>query len=324
MKNNYLALVFLCMTCKLYSQINTSFKLSDLQTPDAPGFILADKAPASVQKPTNPKTFGIDLLSLHQGGAVQATPYWFFQHPDYDVSKYLHRSQFIETLNLSVATFKTDTSSVVTAGIKTLLLRLYSKQTKAGMVSQDYSVAGIIAKFNLPAEEKLARAAMDSVAKIIDSLRKQTIFKIEFAGAYLGSSSNNSFNNLLGNKAGIWLNFDFSPFKSGFDLLFVSRYLWSVNSNAKTGKDSSFFDYGVAVSYQKSRFDGSLECVNRRDMSLKKNYDRFAFIINFKLSDEITLVSSLGKDFSSVNNIFSLFGAKFGIGSSKVKVGPRP
>ena len=74
--------------------------------PSSPGFVLLDKAPSSIDKPQNPKAFGISLLNLWQGGAVDFTPYWIIpNHPKYTFEKDLNKIfPILQTFDISVAT----------------------------------------------------------------------------------------------------------------------------------------------------------------------------------------------------------------------------
>ncbi|MEJ0102764.1 MAG: hypothetical protein WDO19_09505 [Bacteroidota bacterium] len=116
------------------------------------------------------------------------------------------------------------------------------------------------------------------------------------------------------------MNVRWSPAKSMMDFTGVARYSWANNTEAKVGKDSSFFDLGVALNYQKDKFNLSLEFVSRKDFSIKKNYDRFAMVANYVLNENVIIVASVGKNFNSVDNIVSAFGVKFGVSRSKVSL----
>src|SRR5882757_6482927 len=113
-KNLFVALFAFCFVIKSYAQSKPvdNITLNDLYIPDAPGFILSDKAPSSVEKPVTPRAFGISLLNLWQGGAIDVTPYWLTSKPSYTFDQWIDKKFTVaETFNISVATFKTDTSS---------------------------------------------------------------------------------------------------------------------------------------------------------------------------------------------------------------------
>src|SRR5688572_161348 len=183
--------------------------VSDMQVPDAPGFVLADKAPSAIDKPATPRAFGISIYSLQQGGALQATPFWFFQHPAMNQKKFLDtRYPLLQTFNISVSTFKTDTTSNLAVGFRTHLLRIYSKANKKETLKLDTDAATEIAKYDLSTsegEEQARQGLKPIVDKIAESVSKPE-WRIELAAAYLGGSSNNSFKSLAASKAGAWFN----------------------------------------------------------------------------------------------------------------------
>src|SRR5687767_1712300 len=102
--------------------------LSQLTMPSSPGWVLADKAPASIEKPTTPRAFRVSLLNLLQGSAIEATPFWFSNKPDLEYSDWIRKkSLFIETLNISAASYKTDSNSHLSLGLRSQVIRIYSQ-----------------------------------------------------------------------------------------------------------------------------------------------------------------------------------------------------
>ncbi|MDA3615642.1 hypothetical protein [Polluticaenibacter yanchengensis] len=288
-------------------------KASDIQVPDAPGFVLADKAPSAVDRPTTPKTFGLSLYTLQQGGAIQTTPFWYWQREKLDFKAFMSKKNPLwETLNFSIATFKTDTSTTLSAGIRTHIFRIYNKKNKAAVSAIESNAATAIMMLDIEKEAE-ARAIMTKHDDSISNILSKPAFRMEFAAAFLGASPDNTFKNLASNKAGAWLNASYNPPNSDFNATLLSRYIWNIGESSATGKDSAFIDNGVSIAYQKKNLNLAFEYVNRIDVAVKDNYSRLAFVINYKISDEITLVSSFGKNYSEVSNIFTVFGAKFGI-----------
>lgn len=346
MKSTGLFLICMFTGRMIFAQLVNDFKLSDLQTPNAPGFVLADKAPSSIEKPVNPRTFAVSLYNLREGGAVETTPFWWFQQPSYDVNRYLRPVPFLSTFNLSMATFKTDSSSVFSGGFRANVIRLFPAAKKTKMQHLDTEASFLIALDgiddtslndipdaqlgsvggsafrNLVAteREKTIYNAIDSLVKLIDTERRKPVFQVSLAGAYLGASANNSFKNLKATKAGIWLNAQWSPANIPLSILALGRYSRQVGE-AKTGsEDSAYLDYGIGLSYERNSFDAALEYINRRDFAERKNYDRLVFVVNYQVIEEVTLVASFGKNFKEMNNLFTVFGTKIGISRSKVKL----
>jgi hypothetical protein len=295
----------------------TDIKLSDLYVPTAPGFVLADKSPSSVEKPSTPKAFGISLLNLYQGGAVEVTPFWLTNKPTYTFQDWIKKKNtIIETLNLSIATFKTDTTSNVSAGIRTQVLRIYSKKHLETLTHKEDEIIGLLTTRD--SAGNINEKAIQKAADELELIQRKGIFAVEFAAALIGSSNNNSYKQLSSNKSGVWANIRWSPEKSMLDFTGVIRYSWA---NQVNSSDSAFLDYGISMSYEKQKFDIALEYVNRRDLSLKQSFDRFALVGNYVINDNFTLVASLGKNFAKVDNIITVFGIKFGLGNQKATLG---
>jgi len=312
--------IFLTLNSK--SQTNTNplnnVDVSNMTIPSSPGFVLLDKAPSSIDKPQNPKAFGISLLNLWQGGAVDFTPYWIIpNHPKYTFEKDLNKIfPILQTFDISVATFKTDTSSTLSTGFKTQILRFYHKKTDMlgikNLIVQELS------------QSNPKNIDTTKIKKLLDSLTKvqgsHRVFTVELAGAYLGESMSNSFSNLKATNLGLWLNLDYSLCKS-LDVLGVARYRRIIGSSSLKNKgDSSYLDLGLSVNLTVKKFSFSTEFIYRTDYVYNTSYNRFAFVAEYSLTNNINLVTSLGKNFQTVNNIIALFGVKFGIGNQNVSL----
>lgn len=88
-------------------------EIDDLQAPTSPAFALLDVAPASIERPENPKAFTMNLINsfsgdsgLPQNYALEVAPYWLTYHPSLTFSKYQSPGfrSALYTLALSVAT----------------------------------------------------------------------------------------------------------------------------------------------------------------------------------------------------------------------------
>ncbi|MDR3680902.1 MAG: hypothetical protein P4L41_13135 [Flavipsychrobacter sp.] len=313
-----LVLFFSLLSIKGFSQGQLNVDVNDLYTPNSPGLILLDKAPNSVDKPTTPKAFSLSVLNLLNGGALAVTPYWLKNHPTYVADDiYKKKTPIWETFNISAATYKTDTTTSFSVGIRSQLLRIYSKKKRGEASDVERQIRN-----ELSHGVTINTNKIDSLKGIYVNVINRPTFDIEIAGALVGTSNNGPFNNIdvSLNKSGVWLNFKWSPSKCPLDFVAVSRYSWSSYKSENTNADSSFLDYGIAMFYSKKKIDLSIEYVNRNDMSLKKNYDRIAGALNYMFSDKIVAVVSFGKNFDNVENLYALFGVKFGISKQKVGI----
>ncbi|HVI44726.1 MAG TPA: hypothetical protein VM802_07645 [Chitinophaga sp.] len=293
-----------------------SLKISDMTLPTAPGFILADKAPAAIDKPVNPKAFGISLINLWQGGAVDVTPYWLTNKPRLTFEKYINnRFPVLQTFNISAATFRTDTSTSLSAGFRTQVFKLYYRRNREAMLKKKQEIADLLA---VEDPDKLDTAAIAQknaeLRAMFDIQRNRGLVIVELAGAIAGNAPNNTYRNMYASRSGIWTNIRWAPDKFPLDFIALGRYTWS---NSKP-KDSTLLDFGVSVNYQKGRFDLSAEYVNRHQLQKAVNYDRLAFVANFMISESFYAVAAFGKNFDKKDNIMAIFGVKFALSKERV------
>jgi len=300
--------------------------VSDLYIPDVPGFVLSDKAPAAVDRPSNPRAFGVSLLNLRNGGALDVTPFWLVHNPKYTFDKWTkNKFPVIETFNLSAATFKTDTTSVLSVGFRSQVVRIYSKTTLTDMAEVKKQIVKLITPKFDSGDNPLDLTRADSLAAFkkldeLNELKKKGFFAVELAGAIIGSSNNNSFKRLSSERSGVWANLRWSPLIVPVNITGVARYSWANNASPKVGKDSSFLDLGIALNYEWRKLSLAAEYISRRDFSIDKNYTRFSFVGNYALTENIILVASVGKNFSKVDDIITLVGVKFALSRSKLSL----
>jgi hypothetical protein len=309
-----LALAVLAMV-RAQAQVN-QIKITDLYTPNAPGFVLADVAPTSIDKPVTPRAFGISLLNLADGGAMEVTPFWLSNHPDLTFDQYIRKkTPVLETFNLSVATFRNAGINNVSAGFRTHVFRSYTPEKIRRLTDIKNQI--VMALSTDPGN--IDTAAIAKSKQSLEDARKRGFFLLELAGAIVGASATNSYNDLASNKSGLWLNARWVPDNSALDFMALARYSWS-NNVAGASMDSSFLDYGLALSYAASRFDCELEYIARRDFSMNKNYNRFAFVANYMFTESIIAVASIGKNFNPTGNILTVFGVKFTVSRERLNL----
>lgn len=297
-----------------FCQLN--MKINDLNIPTSPAFVLMDKSPASIEKPSAPKALAVSLINVWEGnGAVEFTPYWFKDRPSYTFKSHLkNKTPVWQTFAVSAATAKTDTVTGIAAGFRTQVLKIYSRGMIKTLEDKEKQIIGLLSVD----PDDLDLEAIEAAKNELHNLQTRTTWTIELAGAYMGASSPSK--TLSSSKAGFWTHFRFSPEKMPLNFVALGRYSWAAGSMAKSGGDSAFFDYGINISYQNQEFDVQVEYVNRRDLSIKSNYDRLAFVANYEIIPGIVAVASLGKDFKKVNNVFALLGIKFGISKEITKL----
>ncbi|MCW3466920.1 hypothetical protein [Chitinophaga nivalis] len=299
-----------------YAQQKGTLKISDMTMPSSPGFILADKAPSAVEKPVNPAAFGISLINLWQGGAIDVTPYWLTNKPKLTFENYIrNRFPIIQTFNISAATFKTDSTTSLSAGFRTQLFKLYYRRNREAMLRKKEEIAALLAVSDPALLDTVAIAQQNkALREMFDVQRSKGLIIVELAGAIVGDAPNNTFRNLSASRSGLWTNIRWSPWKFPLDFVALGRY----SRNAGKGPESKYLDYGLSANYQRNRFDLSVEYVNRRDLELTNNYDRLAFAANFMINENFFAVAAFGKNFDKMNNIIALLGVKFAISKERV------
>jgi len=306
-------MIMIACMCKSTAQV----EVSDLFIPSAPGLVLADKAPASVEKPSTPKAFGVSLLNLWEGGAVEATPFWFTNKPLYTYEEWIKKKiTIVETFNISAATFRLDSTSALSIGFRTQIFRIYDKTQRDRILAKEQDI--ITALTTRTSSGGIDLGKVEEESNKLDKMEAKGFVALELAGAILGSSQTNSFKGLASNKSGVWANFRWSPANSILDFVALGRYSWTNNADPVSTNDSAFFDYGIAANYESRAFNVAFEYVNRRDFAAHKNYDRLSFSATYQLNKNLALVASFGKNFDKVDNIITVFGINVGIGNQKV------
>lgn len=322
-----LVFFLLPLTTIVFAQEKTlSTAISDLYIPDNPGFVLSDKAPTSVDKPSNPRAFGVSLLNLRNGGALDVTPFWLVNNPKFTFDKWINNKfPVIETFNVSAATFKEDSSSFLSIGFRSQVLRIYSKATLTEIANKKKEIVKLLTPRLDSNDDPIDITYADSIAAFkkldeISEIKKKGFFTIEIAGAILGSSTNNSFKKLSSEKSGVWANLRWSPSIVPLNFTAVARYSWANNTKPKAGKDSSFLDFGLSLNYELRKLSLAAEYVYRKDFSVNTNYARFAFVGNYALLENIVLVASVGKNFSNVEDIITVVGVKLALSRSRLQL----
>ena len=316
MKKTFTIGCCIILAAQSFSQSGT-VKLNDLNMPSSPAFVLMDKSPASIEKPSSPRALGLSLINVWKNsGAIEFTPYWFKDRPAYTFEDNLKKqTPILQTFAISAATAKEDSNTLIAAGFRTQLVRIYSAASAAKILAQKKKIVALLSQEN---PDDIDQAAVNDAKAELNNLQSKVSFNAELAGAYMGQSG--PAKALASTKAGCWLNLRYTPDKFPLDIVVLARYSWTTGNVSVAGNDSAFFDYGANLSYQDKSFDVAIEYVNRRDISAKQGYDRFALVANYQLMPGIVAVASVGKDFKKVDNVFGILGIKFGISKEYAKL----
>lgn len=288
----------------------TDIKLADLNVPVSPGFVLADQAPASIERPATPKAFAVSVLNLLQGASFEVTPFWLSKNENLSYEDWIQQKFVpLETFNFSVATFKSDSGSALTGGFKTQVFRSFS----AAQISALKMKADAIREALFSGPNNLPDTALlRQLGTELQHMELKPVISVELAAAMLGTSANNSFKGLSNQRSGFWCNVHYAPTQYRVAFTGLLRYSWFTSNAIKTGIDSSFFDYGLAANYDVNNISVAAELVSRKDQGANETYWRAAMNVNYRLSDNISFVAAFGKNFGTNNNIITSLGIRVG------------
>jgi hypothetical protein len=166
--------------------------------------------------------------------------------------------------------------------------------------------------------------------EINDLVNQKPIFSWDFAGAYATYGINDSTWNY--GRSGIWTSIStFLPLdlgepsnskKSYFNLNFLLRYLvdnYQKNEKGLIGRNSSV-DIGFKAALDFSFLSIGIESINRYNNGAADIQNRTVGIINYKISDTISLNGAFGRNFDFPDKLVALFGINWGFGSETIKL----
>ena len=285
-----------------------------LETPSSPGFILLDNTPSAIEKPTTPQGFGLSVLGFFDGtgGAMEFAPFWLKSHPELTAEDmYNNHFPILYNLSISGVTVKSDSSHYVAGGLRTRLYQSYGKSNTVKLDSVRGEMEIALADLDIERISELKAGYMDLIEKPIVS--------IDLATAIGAGSTTNSFKDLELNRWAAWLSFNYRPNTSDFYFTVITRYISNEKFEDYSVK-ADLLDIGVRLNYDIARFSVSLEYLQRLNLTSDEYDDnRVAIIGSYRISDQYYLTSTLGKNFSEVDNIIALAGINFGFSKSKIK-----
>jgi hypothetical protein len=302
---------------KSFAQKTTDeVEFKNLETPSSPGFILLDKAPTSIEKPTTPQGFGLGLLGFFQGtgGAMEFAPFWLTTHPKLSAKKmYTNKIPALYNLSVSVASTKIDAVNYLAGGLRTRLFQRYNVTQIKDLGTKEQEITDALS------EDTLDLVKIEQLRQEYVGLIEKPVFVIDFAAALGGGSTSNSFNNLKLNRWAGWLSFHWQPKGEDFYFSALTRYI----NNERFEEylvEADLIDLGIRFNYDIAKLTISLEYLQRLNLT-QEDYDdnRIALAGNYRISDKLFITSTFGKNFSEVDNIIALAGINIGFSKSKVK-----
>ena len=319
--------------------------IDDLRAPTSPAFVLLDVAPASVERPENPKAFTTSLIhtvtqnnGLPQNYALEVAPYWLTYHPELTFEKYQSPGLMsaIHSLSMSVATTPmkaTEGSTVdpsgsrVGIGVRSNLMNGRFNPKLGALVAE---LAGIHDKIldalskGLPIDKLEAEAQTTALA--IQALDAQRIgFILSVAAGKIWDFPGDDFTTVKDGRWGVWVTPTYRFLTCGepdncratFDAIAVLRALREPDEDAS-------WDFGGRIVWQpNTELSLSLETVRRRggDSETQEgvNSNRTAGMLEYRINADLSLYGTFGQDFKKIAGskpLISLIGLNVGFGKT--------
>lgn len=167
------------------------------------------------------------------------------------------------------------------------------------------------------------------IQKLFKELGAPPVFQLNVAGAYSMAIPDNVFANHRFNRVGAWTTASVAINPKGslstnvFTLSLAFRVIGD-NLLADTLKSTfirkTFYDFGGSMAYNASDFSFSFEYLKRGYTNLPiVGNERTVGMIQYKLSDDVYLTGSFGKNFGQ-KDLFTMFGMNWGFGKKVTSV----
>lgn len=295
---------------------STELTIQDLEMPSSPGFILYDQAPEAIERPTTPQGLGVSAINAFQkGGALEFSPFWLTNHPGYTASKAIKENlPVLSELSLSLAYIDQDTIGRLAIGGRTRVYQFYGTSTIHKLDSIRLLMIDVLSTN----AADIDTAKLASLSKEYSNFLKPA-FTIDLAAAYGGSSISNSIQDLAADKWAVWISATFRPRGGDFYITGLGRYSKALLTDIAS--DDQILDLGARINYEWSNFSISGEFLSRSNAQVKtESFYRYALIGAYKISENLYVTGSMGKNFEEINNLFMVGGVNFGFSESKSKV----
>lgn len=315
-------------------------KISDLQTPPSPAFVLFGAEPNSITAPSTPRAVAASFLtSIQQGGAFEFAPYWLSSHPKLTFDQYYNPDvgeSIIQSLSVSFATIpKTGSEDTIGTraglGLRCLIIpgkpsdELKTLRTELSKKQLEF----------LNEEDSIKQKKIEAELKVLSlSIQKEDHNRVGFSLAFASAASmnflNDNFSNGKFDKWGVWLTASYLWNEPSVDILAVARFLGS----SKEEGTQNVLDFGCRAVAGISNFSLSLEYIQRTQLDIQrdaafnnikssnfflKNTFRLAGNIEYKYSGDVSVFLTFGKNYSNEKedngSLIAQVGFNLGLGS---------
>lgn len=288
--------------------------------------------------------------------AVEFTPFWFLKHPNMNALKYAgykdrkpHPFSSIKMISLSMAYVnKTDSISNkpinnIAFGARTTVLKLYSKKHKEDIIAANFMAVKRLKGFDyllnqagatpqlliedpakyheLESECLKILADSNSTSPLAEVLKEKPRFAIEAATAYSMFFTNNNFSTNRFGRFGAWLTLNYSQNLNKEATNYINFYMVSRFLSDGTTLDSlnrytvrNSFDIGGKLEVEFKKLSIAFEYIYRANEVA--NTFRSSGLLKYKIAENIYLTGALGKNFGNNDNLVSILGINWGLGTT--------
>ncbi len=344
MKNLILLVFIIVFPLLCHSQI----EIKDIEIPTAPALSMLNASNTLLETPKSVKALTSSLANgLGNNFAIEFAPYFFLKKNKsyYDFNgyyvkdrKYIEKSIFNDVysnFSISVASIKKDTTTSISIGFRTTLVKIKNKKQKDYFITADeYYKEKIYKPFyenpNIDIDELKnnqdyinAEKEYNKLMGNIDILKPLFIINTAFgySQVYLG----NKYATAQKDKVSGWITMSYNNLLNPteddnhqyFSIYLLGRFL----------NDNMFFDKSINQFITKNNIDigGKVE-LEFNDLSFgyeyvartnEANNYRSVGSIKYKISKELFLNGGFGKNFEKNDNLVSFLGINWGIDLDK-------
>lgn len=315
--------------------------IDDLTAPTSPGFVLLDLAPASVERPENPKSFALNLLNrlasssgLPKDYAMEVAPYWLHSHPGLTFREYQRPTvlqSMAQTFSVSVATTPAGDAPSASPGTR-LALGLRANVWNGRPSSSLEDLVENLEQINGVILDKLARkenideerAEARETSLAIQALDKQRLgFFLTVAGGQVWEIPDADTRHSRVQRRGFWVTPAYrvracgpagAACVSSVDFIGVVRALKDLQKDA-------LWDYGARLLWRPTKeLHLSVETLQRNKRSATPapaDTSRTVGMLEYRIRPDLVVYGSFGRDFekdSGVRPLVSIMGLNIGFG----------
>ncbi len=301
-------------------------------------------------------SFQGDYSGLPKNYALELTPFWFFSHKKMNFFRYAGLTEHgmnpfagIKMTSLSLAyvnkTIKEDqpATSNISIGLRSTLIRFYRNDYYQELLDANLYAVSRLKRLETAKEaagatpdllfsdpkryHQIVKRVIDSVEKsdslitMIEKLKEKPVFAIDGAVAYNAYFIDNNFSSNQSGRLGVWLtlnySYRFSKNSSNYlNIYGVGRFI-SDNTNLEddmAGDRTEYFDFGGKMELEFDKLTIAYEFIHRIN-DIGDTY-RSSGLLKYKINDNLYLTGAFGRNFGDADNLITLLGINWGIGST--------